>query len=110
LLSAFGAHIQKAIARSKAASVVTEHNVYQEGDDNILPSLDEMAETLMLPGSGVQGMEHHEDLLARAESGKSCLLLLEHYSNLDLSIFSLLVRKAGAGARTLPRPWCLSPG
>ena len=95
LTTAFGTHIQKAISRSKVASLVTEHNVYQEGDDNILPILDEMAETLMLPGSGVDGMEHLEDLLARAESGKSCLLLLEHYSNFDLSIFSLLVRKAG---------------
>jgi glycerol-3-phosphate O-acyltransferase len=54
-----------------------------------------MVETLILPGSGVEGMEHLEDLLSKAESGKSCLLLLEHYSNMDLSLFSYLVRKAG---------------
>jgi glycerol-3-phosphate O-acyltransferase len=40
-------------------------------------------------------MENLEELLAKAESGKSCLLLLEHYSNLDLSLFSLMVRRAG---------------
>jgi len=40
-------------------------------------------------------MENLERLLEMAESGKSCLLLLEHYSNLDLTIFSLLVKKAG---------------
>jgi glycerol-3-phosphate O-acyltransferase len=54
-----------------------------------------MADSLMLPGSGLDGLENLEELLAKAESGKSCLLLLEHYSNLDLSIFSLLTRRAG---------------
>jgi glycerol-3-phosphate O-acyltransferase len=103
LTSAFGAQIQKAMAISKVPSVVTEHNVYQEGDENILPILDEMAEGLMLPGSGVDGMENLEDLLTKAESGKSCLLLLEHYSNFDLSIFSLLVRKAGGRGADIAR-------
>ena len=80
---------------SKAPSVITEENVYQEGNEDILQLLDEMTNSLLLPGSGVDGMENLEDLLAKAESGKSCLLLLEHYSNLDLSVFSLLVRQAG---------------
>jgi glycerol-3-phosphate O-acyltransferase len=95
LNSFFGAHIKKALSLSKVATVVTERNVYQEGDNNILPILDEMASALLLPGSGVQGMENLEELLAKAESGKSCLLLLEHYSNFDLSLFSLLARQAG---------------
>ena len=82
---------------------MTEHNVYQEGDDQILPILDEIAESLMLPGSGLDGMEHLEDLLAKAESRKSCLLLLEHYSNLDFSTFSLLVRKAGGRGADIAR-------
>jgi glycerol-3-phosphate O-acyltransferase len=80
---------------TKTAAVVTEHNVYQEGEAAILPCLDKMVETLRLPGSGVDGLENLEELLARAESGKSCLLLLEHYSNMDLSTFSYFVRKAG---------------
>jgi glycerol-3-phosphate O-acyltransferase len=81
--------------------VVTEQNVYQEGNRNILPLLDEMVEALILPGSGVEGMENLEELLVKAESGKACLLCLEHYSNLDLSIFSLLVRKAGGRGRDI---------
>jgi glycerol-3-phosphate O-acyltransferase len=91
----FGAHIKKAVSLSKVSTTVTEQNVFQEGDNNILPILDEMVETLALPGSGLDGLENLETLLAKAESGKSCMLLLEHYSNLDLSIFSLLARKAG---------------
>jgi glycerol-3-phosphate O-acyltransferase len=95
LSTAFRTQIKEALSRSKVPSIVTEQNVYQEGDRNILPMLDEMVESLILPGSGVDGMENLEELLAKAKSGKACLLCLEHYSNLDLSIFSYFVRKAG---------------
>ncbi|MDR2477193.1 MAG: 1-acyl-sn-glycerol-3-phosphate acyltransferase [Treponema sp.] len=95
LATAFREQIKKAMSLTKVATVVTEHNVYQEGDDNILPILDEMASSLILPGSGMDGMENLEELLTKAETGKSCLLLLEHYSNFDLTIFSLLARRAG---------------
>jgi len=80
---------------SKASPHITEENVYQEGADDILQYLDKMAEALILPGSGLDGLENLEDLFSKAKSGKSCLLLLEHYSNMDLTLFSYLVRKAG---------------
>jgi glycerol-3-phosphate O-acyltransferase len=95
LTTTFQDQIKRALAASKVSTVVTEENVFQEGNADILPMLDEMVEALSLPGSGLDGLENLEDLLARAESGKSCLLLVEHYSNLDLSIFSLMARKAG---------------
>jgi glycerol-3-phosphate O-acyltransferase len=69
--------------------------VFQESDPNILPILDEMVEALTLPGSGLDGLENLEELYTLAESGKSCMLLVEHYSNMDLSIVSLMARKAG---------------
>jgi len=95
LTTTFGKEIRAAVSTANVSTVITKDNVYQEGDERIVPILDRMAGSLMLPGSGVDGMENLEDLLAKAESGKSCLLLLEHYSNLDLTIFSLLVRQAG---------------
>jgi len=93
--SFFGGQIGKALSLSKIPTVINERNVFQEGDPDILSILDEMTEKLILPGSGLDGREHLEKLLALAESGKSCLLLPEHYSNLDLSIISLMIRKAG---------------
>jgi glycerol-3-phosphate O-acyltransferase len=48
-------------------------------------------------------MENLEELLNKAESGKSCLLLLEHYSNLDVSIFSYLVRQAGGRGEAIAK-------
>jgi glycerol-3-phosphate O-acyltransferase len=54
-----------------------------------------MVEALILPGSGISGMDHLKDLLNKAKEGHSCLLLLEHYSNMDLTLFHYLVRKEG---------------
>jgi glycerol-3-phosphate O-acyltransferase len=79
----------------KIETTITEHNVYQQGSEVLLPFLDRIVQSLILPGSGVDGMEILEDLLDKALSGKSCLLLVEHYSNMDLSLFSWLVRQAG---------------
>lgn len=95
LATAFHDQIKRAMAVSTAATVITEENVYQEGNEKILPLLDEMVESLVLPGSGIDGLENIEELFAKAESGKSCLLLVEHYSNLDLSILFTLLRHAG---------------
>jgi glycerol-3-phosphate O-acyltransferase len=99
----FRDYVRDVLALSDASTVVTERNVFQPGNPVILPYLDRMAEALILPGSGVDGMEHLEELLEKAESGKSCLLMLEHYSNMDLTLFSYLVRKAGGGGEAVHR-------
>ncbi|MDR0303048.1 MAG: 1-acyl-sn-glycerol-3-phosphate acyltransferase [Treponema sp.] len=101
LSTAFGVQIKKAMSMTKAAVVITEDNVYQEGDRNILPLLDEMVESLLLPGSALAGLENLEDLYQKAESGKSCLLMVEHYSNMDLSLVSLMARKAGGRGKEI---------
>ena len=91
----FGEQIKKVMVTSKAPTVITEDNVYQEGDSNVLAILDGMLEMIMLPGSQLFGKENLDELFEKAKSGKACLLLVEHYSNLDLSIVSLLTRMAG---------------
>jgi glycerol-3-phosphate O-acyltransferase len=103
LNTAFREQIKQVVSLAKSSTQITEHNVYQEGADDILPFLDYIVETLILPGSGVDGMEHLETLLSKAEAGKSCLLLPEHYSNLDLSLFSYLVRKEGGRGSDIAR-------
>ncbi|MCL2230366.1 MAG: 1-acyl-sn-glycerol-3-phosphate acyltransferase [Treponema sp.] len=95
LTEVFGDQIKRVIKTSKAPTVINEDNVYQEGDPNVLAILDEMVTHLMLPGSALVGKENLEELFEKAQNGKACLLLVEHYSNLDLSIVSYLARKAG---------------
>ncbi|MDR2731085.1 MAG: 1-acyl-sn-glycerol-3-phosphate acyltransferase [Treponema sp.] len=101
LATFFVKEIREAMSLSKVDKVITDQNVFQEGDTNILPILDEMVGKLILPGSGLYGLENLEELYAKAESGKSCLLLVEHYSNLDLSIVSLFARKAGGRGKEI---------
>lgn len=93
LNTAFREIIKQAASLSKSSLVITEENVYQEGNQDILPLLDKMVETFILPGSGIGGMDHLKDLWQKALSGKSCMLLLEHYSNMDLSEFCYLLRR-----------------
>ena len=96
LNTAFMDYARRAMQITKSPTVVTEDNVFQEGSEEILSYLDKMVEALILPGSGFDGFENMENLYNKAREGKSCLLLLEHYSNLDLSLFSYLLRKAGS--------------
>jgi glycerol-3-phosphate O-acyltransferase len=97
LTGAFKDVIKEAVGRSKAVTKVTEENVYQLGNGEIRPFLDQMVDTLVLPGSGISGMEHLRELYQFLKEGHSCLLLLEHYSNMDLSLFDCLLRKETGG-------------
>jgi len=101
LNTGFRDQIKRVVAGSTAPTFITEDNVYQEGNPNALSILDEMVDHLTLPGSGLDGMENLEALLEKAKSGKSCLLLVEHYSNLDLSIVSTLARREGGKGKEI---------
>jgi len=103
LSTKFRDYIKQVLILSKSPALVTEDNVFQEGNEDIFPYLDKMVEDLILPGSGLDGLEYLEELLSLAESGKSCLLLSEHYSNMDLCLLSYLVRKAGGRGRDISR-------
>jgi glycerol-3-phosphate O-acyltransferase len=85
--------VQEAMQLTRPAQVVTEQNVYQEGDEKILPLLHRVVETLALPGSGISGFEHLKELFEKAQAGRSCLLFVEHYSNLDLSALHYFLGK-----------------
>ncbi|MDR0447164.1 MAG: 1-acyl-sn-glycerol-3-phosphate acyltransferase [Treponema sp.] len=97
ITSAFKDIIKEAVMRSKAVTKITEDNVYQQGNAEIRPLLDKIVETLVLPGSGISGMENIRELYRLLKEGRSCLLLLEHYSNLDYSLFDCFLRKEEGG-------------
>jgi len=101
LTTIFSEQIKKVIKVSKTPTVITEDNVYQEGDPEVLEIVDSMVEYLVLPKSGIDGFENLVELYEKAESGKSCLLLVEHYSNLDLSMVSYFARKAGGRGKEI---------
>ncbi|MCF7938188.1 MAG: 1-acyl-sn-glycerol-3-phosphate acyltransferase [Spirochaetales bacterium] len=63
---------------------ITPENVFQEGHRGNRPLIDAMVEDLLLPGSRVRNLEHLIELYNLAQKGKSCLILMEHYSNFDV--------------------------
>ena len=90
----YGAIIQKMMANSQKQHVITDENVWQEGNTGNRKLFYGIVEDLMLPGSSVQGVENLVDLYHRAKEGQSCLVLCEHYSNFDLPCMTNLIEKA----------------
>ncbi len=84
---------------SRGQTIVSDKNVHQPGNPDILPYIDSIIAENLLPGSGIRGMENLEELLAAAKDGEACLLLLEHYSNFDLPVFHYLLRQSGSGGQ-----------
>ena len=88
--------IMRMIAVSRGHAVVSDRNVHQRGNPDILPFIDSIIAENLLPGSGIRGMENLAELLAAAAAGEPCLLLLEHYSNFDLPVLHYLLRQSAA--------------
>jgi len=95
--STYKDHIIKMMGYANKDRLITEKNVLQESNKNILPFIDGMIKGLLQEGSGVDGSEHLIELMEKAKAGSSCLLLLEHYSNFDLPVFNFLTRKTVPG-------------
>ena len=92
LSTAFRDIIKQAVGLSKSVKKINEDNVYQKGNEEIRPLLDKMVETLVLPGSGISGIENIRELYRLLKEGRSCLILMEHYSNLDYSMLNYYLR------------------
>jgi hypothetical protein len=93
--------IMRMMAESQGQAVVSEKNVFQQGNQRILPYIDGIIEENLLPGSEIRGFDRREELIAAAKSGEPCLLLFEHYSNFDLPVFHYLLRKIGPKGREM---------
>jgi hypothetical protein len=87
--------IMRMMGVSRGQAVVSDKNVHQLGNKDVLPFIDSIVADNLLPGSCIRGLEQLEKLLAASSSGEPCLLLLEHYSNFDLPVFHYLLRQAG---------------
>lgn len=85
----------EAMKHSRIPETVTEDNVFQPANPEILPFIDRIVGENLLPGSGIRNFENLVELHREAQEGKSCLLLLEHYSNADLPAFHYLLRRHG---------------
>jgi hypothetical protein len=89
---------RKLIQNSSADKVITEENVFQEGLAPNKPLIKDIMNQLLLPGSRIIGFENLVRLHNLALSGKSCLLLMQHFSNFDIpNLYELLERNGKKG-------------
>ncbi|GHU25193.1 glycerol-3-phosphate O-acyltransferase [Spirochaetia bacterium] len=73
---------------------IDESNVYQEGNPALRKMLtDVMIKEIMLPNSHLEGREHFAAFSKSVQSGKTGLILMEHYSNLDTPEIYYLLEK-----------------
>jgi glycerol-3-phosphate O-acyltransferase len=81
------------IDSSTGSPMVTEQNVYQEGNPTNKPLVRQIVQDLLLPGSRIVGREHLSELRRLAQRKKACLVLMEHYSNFDIPCFYELLER-----------------
>jgi len=87
----FFEYYQKMISGSRMHedTEITPDNVYQEAHKENRDLLLEIMKKCHRPGSNILGVENILELNKLAEQGKSCLILSEHTSNLDVpSLFA----------------------
>lgn len=93
----FGQITDKLVANSTQSQDVHSKGVFQPANMKNRQLVETIVEKLVLPGSSIQGFEHLTDLYDRALAGKSCLLMLEHYSNFDIPCFFYLAKQHERG-------------
>ncbi|HUX52114.1 MAG TPA: 1-acyl-sn-glycerol-3-phosphate acyltransferase [Spirochaetia bacterium] len=87
----------KMVESSSQLHEISKHNVYQEGNDRNRALVDTIVEELLVPGSHLDGFENLKELHRLAQSGKSCLILMEHYSNFDIPCLYYLLNQQEEG-------------
>lgn len=90
----FFAQIADEVDLSHAQTEITPHNVYQEAIPEMQALMKREASKLIMPGSELLGAENLKELAELSAQGKSCLLMMEHFSNLDLPNFYLLAEQS----------------
>lgn len=91
--------IKDMIRNCAQSAVTTEENVFQPGNRKNRPYVDKVIMEHLLPGSRAIGVENLEELHRLSASGKSCLILMEHYSNFDIPAFIYLLEQSGEKGR-----------
>ena len=80
---------------SHAAGRIAETNVWQEANPATRAIMDSMLHENLQEGSRLEGREHFKEFYELVKSGKRGLILMEHYSNMDLPALCYLLDHDG---------------
>ena len=74
---------------------ITPDSVLRWADKRNQPYFASICRRLLLPGSGLVGVDHLRELIQLAKDGNSCVLCLNHRSNLDVPTLQTLLEDHG---------------
>ncbi|MGI5058871.1 1-acyl-sn-glycerol-3-phosphate acyltransferase [Treponema pectinovorum] len=80
----YGEYFKQMATMSHAAAKIDATNVYQKANPQTKKIMDTLISENMAEGSRLEGIENYKQFLAAIKSGKSGLILMEHYANTDL--------------------------
>jgi len=81
----YGKFFSQLASVSHAAAKIDDQNIYQEANPESRRFMDPLLSENLLPGSGLNSIENFKAFYdAVAKQGKHGLILMEHYTNLDL--------------------------
>lgn len=80
---------------SVAAAKIDSSNVYQLANPKNRKLMDKLVEDNLLPESHLENVENFLDFYNQVKSGKSGLILMEHYSNTDLPALLYMLEHSG---------------
>jgi len=85
LRDAYGKYFKEMSQYSKAPAKIDSTNVYQEANKDLTKYMEMLISDNILPGSGLGNIENFKAFYdAVTKEGKRGLILMEHYTNLDL--------------------------
>lgn len=85
--------LEKMAGLTRAAAKIDETNVYQKANPTTRLFMNELVKENMAPGSKLENKENFKAFFDAVASGKSGLILMEHYSNTDLPALCYLIEK-----------------
>lgn len=95
LKEAFKVFMEDASKLSKAADKIDESKVYEEANLETRKYMEKLTEQILLEGSGIENMENVKAFYdAVTKEGKRGVIMMEHYSNMDLPAFMYLLENS----------------
>ena len=92
----FGDLFAEMVAHSKAAAKIDETKVYEEANPEMRKYMFKLLDDTFSADSGLGNVENFKDFYEKVvKQGKSGLILMEHYTNLDLPAIIYLLQKVG---------------
>ena len=92
----FGPLFKELMSLSQAAAKIDESKVYEEANPKTRHYMDLLLSQIMKPDSGLKGVENFKAFYdSVVNEGKSGLILMEHYTNVDLPGIIALLDKHG---------------